>query len=159
MENIALSSTCNNDADLSEVLLGMEDVKQEGIKSITESYQDLAEILVVTSYPPRECGIATYSQDLIKVLNNKFSNSFSIRVCAMESGIANFSYPDEVKYVLNTSLDSEYTSLASKINIDNHINIVLIQHEFGFFHKHEESFLQFLTDLSKPIVVVFHTVL
>ena len=29
----------------------------------------LPEILFITSYPPRECGIATYSQDLIKALN------------------------------------------------------------------------------------------
>ena len=34
--------------------------------------QKLPEILFVTSYPPRECGIATYSQDLIKALNNKY---------------------------------------------------------------------------------------
>jgi hypothetical protein len=30
------------------------------------------EILFISSYPPRECGIATYSQDLVKALNNKF---------------------------------------------------------------------------------------
>ncbi len=40
--------------------------------SIKEPTIDLAEILVITSYPPRECGIATYSQDLIRALNNKF---------------------------------------------------------------------------------------
>jgi len=42
---------------------------------ILQKTTDLAEILVITSYPPRECGIATYSQDLIKALNNKFSHS------------------------------------------------------------------------------------
>ena len=48
--------------------------------SIQDHTHDLAEILVITSYPPRECGIATYSQDLIKALGNKFSNSLSIKV-------------------------------------------------------------------------------
>ena len=38
--------------------------------------------IVVTSYPP--LGIATYSQDLIRAINNKFSNSISIKVCALE---------------------------------------------------------------------------
>ena len=33
---------------------------------------NLPEIVFITSYPPRECGIATYSQDLIFALNNKF---------------------------------------------------------------------------------------
>jgi len=49
-----------------------------------------AEILFLTSYPPRECGIATYSRDLIKALNNKFSTSFDVKVCAMESGSETF---------------------------------------------------------------------
>jgi hypothetical protein len=41
------------------------------------------EILFITSYPPRECGIATYSQDLVKALNNKFSSSFTFSICAL----------------------------------------------------------------------------
>ena len=117
------------------------------------------EILFITSYPPRECGIATYSQDLIKSLNNKFSNSLSIKVCAMESGDVNYEYPDEVKFVLKTSIAAEYEKLAFKINMDKQIKIVLIQHEFGFFHDQEPAFLKFLNELSKPVVIVFHTVL
>jgi glycosyltransferase involved in cell wall biosynthesis len=120
---------------------------------------DLAEILFITSYPPRECGIATYSQDLIKALNNKFSNSLSIRICALESGNANYPYPSEVKYTLNTSIAAEYKKLAVKINKDSRTKIVLIQHEFGFFKEQEKPFLQFLYELSKPVVIVFHTVL
>jgi len=121
--------------------------------------KDLAEILFITSYPPRECGIATYSQDLIRALNNKFSNSLSIKVCAMESNGINYPYPPEVKYVLKTSLATEYKKLAFKINKENSIRIVLIQHEFGFFKKQEQAFLEFLYELTKPIVIVFHTVL
>ena len=117
------------------------------------------EILFITSYPPRECGIATYSQDLIKALNNKFRNSFSIKVCALESNGTTFPYPEEVRYTLKTSIAKDYEKLAFKINRDNEINIVLIQHEFGFFHKQEQAFLKFLFNLSKPVVIVFHTVL
>src|SRR5450759_71431 len=124
-----------------------------------DNTNDLAEILFITSYPPRECGIATYSQDLIKALNNKFSNSLSIKVCALESGEMNFQYSDEVRYVLKTSLADRYGKLALKINNDYQIRIVLIQHEFGFFKKQEEAFIQFLTRLTKPVNVVFHTVL
>lgn len=127
--------------------------------NIPEINNDLSEILFITSYPPRECGIATYSQDLIKALNNKFSNSLSIKVCAIESGKSNFSYPAEVKYILNTSIVSEYKILASTINNNNHLKIVLIQHEFGFFKKQEQAFLQFIYDITKPIIIVFHTVL
>ena len=44
--------------------------------TISELQPTKPEILFISSYPPRECGIATYSQDLIKALNNKFNHSF-----------------------------------------------------------------------------------
>ena len=121
--------------------------------------ENLAEILVITSYPPRECGIATYSQDLIKALNNKFSKSLSVRVCALKTGNQNYDYPDEVKYILNTSEVTSYLNLAQTINDDEQIQLVLVQHEFGLYKEQETAFLQLLYELSKPIVLVFHTVL
>jgi glycosyltransferase involved in cell wall biosynthesis len=120
---------------------------------------DRAEILFITSYPPRECGIATYSQDLIKALNNKFSNSLSLKVCALETGDTSYLYPAEVKYTLNTSMLSSYEKLAGDINNDEAVRIVLIQHEFGFYHEQEKAFLQFIYTLKKPVAAVFHTVL
>jgi len=118
-----------------------------------------AEILFITSYPPRECGIATYSQDLIKSINNKFSKSIAIKVCALESNGITYPYPDEVKYILKTSIAEDYKKLANSINNDKDIKIVMIQHEFGLFIKQEAAFLDFLYELSKPVVIVFHTVL
>ena len=121
--------------------------------------KDQAEILVVTSYPPRECGIATYSQDLISALNKKFSNSLSIKICALENGASTYDYPEEVKYKLDTSLPISYIDLIEKINNDDKIQLVLIQHEFGFYNDQKQFFLQLLYELIKPVVVVFHTVL
>jgi glycosyltransferase involved in cell wall biosynthesis len=124
-----------------------------------EQANELAEILVLTSYPPRECGIATYSQDLITVLKKQFGTSFSIKVCALEAGISTNVYPVEVKYILDTTNSEAFSKLAQNINQKNQIKIVLIQHEFGFYHTQEKAFLQFLFDVTKPISVVFHTVL
>lgn len=117
------------------------------------------EILFITSYPPRECGIATYSNDLIKALNNKFRSSFSIKVCALESGKMNLKYPEEVKYTLDTSFAPEYQKLAQSINQDKLIKLVLIQHEFGFFHQQEAAFLKFIYEVAMPVIIVFHSVL
>ena len=129
------------------------------MKPNMDSNNDLTEILFITSFPPRECGIATYSQDLITALDNKFSNSLSIKVCALESGEANYPYPPEVKYILNTSIAADYKKLATTINKDYHIKIVVIEHEFGFYIEQEHAFIQLLYELSKPVVIVFHTVL
>lgn len=121
--------------------------------------RSLPAILFITSYPPRECGIATYSQDLIVALNNKFSTSFSIRICPIESETEKHEYPGNVKYILNVDDANWFTSLATSINNDDNIRIVIIQHEFGFFEKKEEEFVQFLDRLTKPVVIGFHTVL
>lgn len=121
---------------------------------------NLPEILFITSYPPRECGIATYSQDLVAALHKQFNNTFSLKVCALESEKTLHAYPEEVKYILNTNDEAKYVELARSINIDKNIKFVVVQHEFGFFQQAgEEAFLQFLFRLTKPIIVVFHTVL
>ncbi len=128
-------------------------------KNDSKTNSNLSEIIVITSYPPRECGIATYSQDLIKSLNNKFEDSFSIKVCALESGNQGLNYPEEVKFILDTSDPNSYQEIARRINLDKQIGLVLIQHEFGFFQNQEEAFQQFITELQKPIVIVFHSVI
>jgi glycosyltransferase involved in cell wall biosynthesis len=125
----------------------------------TSENNELPEILFITSYPPRECGIATYSQDLIKAINNKFSNSLSIKVCALESNGTVYPYPKEVKYILKTSKAESYKNLTLDINNNDRIKIVMLQHEFGFFKLQENAFMQFLLEINKPIVIVFHTVL
>jgi len=136
-------------------------MKNKDIINLSNSDKSIkqSEILVISSFPPRECGIATYSQDLISAINNKFSKTFSIKICALESGGASYEYPAEVKYTLDTSKAQGFKKLAQSINEDENIKIVLIQHEFGFYHLQEQAFQQFLFDLSKPIVTVFHTVL
>ncbi|MBK8879053.1 MAG: glycosyltransferase [Haliscomenobacter sp.] len=140
-----------------EFLAGKRSIAQQ---EIAASNSSLPGILILTSYPPRECGIATYSQDLLKALDNKFSNSFSLKVCALEAGINEYTYPDEVKYVLDTTDAGQYIELANTINSDNSIMFVVVQHEFGFFQEAgEEAFPQFLYTLTKSAILVFHTVL
>lgn len=124
-----------------------------------KNINSLPEILIITSYPPRECGIATYSQDLIFALNNKFTKSFELTICALESEFEKHNYSNEVKYTLETDTKKSYLDLAEKINENSTLSMVLIQHEFGFFKSNETDFIQLLQAINKPIIVVFHTVL
>ena len=117
------------------------------------------EILFISSYPPRECGIATYTQDLIDALENKFSDSFAIRICALGNENEKHIYPAQVSYILETDKASSYLKLAEDINNNNSIEMVMIQHEFGLFHTNESDLRQFLNELHKPTMLVFHTVL
>ncbi|PKP15372.1 MAG: mannosyltransferase, partial [Bacteroidetes bacterium HGW-Bacteroidetes-22] len=100
-----------------------------------------------------------FSHDLISKINEKFSKSFSIKVCALESEKQNYLYPSEVTTILNTRDNNDYANLSHTINNDQSIQIVVIQHEFGFFHHQKTAFTDLLTTITKPIVIVFHTVL
>ncbi|RYD97073.1 MAG: glycosyltransferase [Sphingobacteriales bacterium] len=122
--------------------------------------EKLPEILIITTYPPRQCGIATYSQDLIKALNNHYMDSFAIRVCAVENKNEMHEYEDtDVKYILDTSSPESYANMAQAINEDENIKVVLIQHEFGLFAESVNHFNYFIDAIEKPLSVVFHTVL
>lgn len=117
------------------------------------------EILMLSSYPPRECGIATYSKDLFNALAQSIGDSF-VSVCALETGKIDREYPREVKFVLDTTQAHEYILLAEKVNKDKNIKAVFIQHEFGLFGgRYGEMLLYFLYSLMKPVIVTFHTVL
>ncbi|MFA9188617.1 glycosyltransferase [Flavobacterium sp. FBOR7N2.3] len=120
----------------------------------------LAKILLVATYPPRECGIATYTFDLKGALDNKFENSFDIQICALQSNTEPHDYKQkEVSLVLNTDDSESYESIANSINSDKDLELVMIQHEFGLFSNDEASFFKFLRALTKPIIIAFHTVL
>lgn len=128
-------------------------------KPINKTIDAKTGILILSTYPPRECGIATYSQDLVKSINTTFGNSVIIDICALEDGVSDFEYPAEVKYKLNTSNNEDYQRTLMEINSNPAIDTVLIQHEFGFYHKMEQSFYNFIFELKKPMIIVFHTVL
>ena len=166
MNNIIVAHT-NNNTLLDKALLQFQKSsishKKIGTRPDTTSpkiEKPLPEILFITSYPPRECGIATYSQDLMKALNHKFKGSFSLKVCALQSEHEKHIYTEGgVKYVLEPGKRHAFRDLAEAINNDNRIEIVLIQHEFGFYNNNEAEFSGFLNDINKPIIMVFHTVL
>ncbi len=121
--------------------------------------QDVAEVVFLTSYPPRQCGIATFSNDLIKALNEKYGNSFKISVYPLETDSDRHIYPDGISSSLNTDNAFDYIQAVYTINANPNIELVVIQHEFGLFSGNEKGFLDFLDFLDKPVVITFHTVL
>jgi len=117
-------------------------------------------ILIITSFPPRKCGIATYSQDLIKAIEDKYTDSFTVNVCALRKKDVLLEYPHEVNYFLKTWLIEDYKRLALEINLDEKIKIVYLQHEFGLFDGDlGEYIIDFLDWIEKPVITTFHTVL
>lgn len=134
--------------------------KNGTISRIVETSKQLPEILFITSYPNRECGIATFSQDLIHAIKGKFGSTYSLKVCALEAQDNQYSYPEEVKYVLRTSDVEEYYQMAQKINADAKISLVMVEHEFGLFSgEYGDYYIKLLSQITKPVITTFHTVL
>ncbi|PTM04395.1 MAG: mannosyltransferase [Bacteroidetes bacterium] len=119
-----------------------------------------SEFLLISSYPPRKCGIATYSLDLINAIENKYQEGFSLKVCALDKESSELNYSRRVTYVLKTGTKEDYASLAQRINLNEQIRLVFLQHEFGLYGGELGTYLlDFLKDLKVPVIVTFHTIL
>lgn len=130
-------------------------------KNIITAHDDdtVPQLLLISSFPRRECGIATYSEDLVTALNNTIGNGYSINICPLESDNEKHVYDVGVEYMLNTDEPGSFCKLAGLINNNRRINLVMIQHEFGFFEKTTDEFLLFLKAIHKSVLITFHTVL
>ena len=118
------------------------------------------ELLVITSFPPRKCGIATYSQDLINAIEDKYNDELTIKLCVLRTQEANIIYPNTVSYFLDTWLKDDYTRLAIDLNTDENIKLILLQHEFGLFGGvNGDYLLDFLEKVEVPVITTFHTIL
>ena len=109
-------------------------------------------MLLMSSYPPRECGLATFTNDVVNFVNLVFGDSLPIEVCALQNHKNQFEYPSEVKYILNVTSIDEYRHLAEKINNRDDIGMICIEHEFGLFGGEYGNYL--LSFLSKPFSLI-----
>ncbi|WP_157208436.1 glycosyltransferase [Mariniflexile maritimum] len=121
--------------------------------------EHLPKILLISTYPPRECGIATYTYDLKTALDNAYATCIDVKIGALDSHTEKHMYKKEVELVLNTDEIQSFEHNVKKINSDDGIELVMVQHEFGLFKNNEEAFLMFLKNIKKPIILAFHTVL
>jgi glycosyltransferase involved in cell wall biosynthesis len=115
----------------------------------------------LSSFPPRECGIATFSKDLSESISKKFGHLIQPRVIALnESSSSIYNYPHKVMDQINALQAADFSALASRVNRKRSISVVNVQHEFGLFGgEYGEYLLDFLTHLKKDAVTTFHTVL
>ncbi len=117
-------------------------------------------IAYLGTYPPRECGIATFTYDLVSEINKKFNPRLKAEIIAMNDTGSLYNYGDEVKYQINQADVEDYITVAKNINEDEEISLVNVQHEFGLFGgDYGEYLIAFLESLKKPVIVTFHSVL
>lgn len=113
------------------------------------------------TYPPRECGIATFNQDLLNSSQQLLGKDVQCKVVAMNfSPLDVFNYPSEVKWQIDQNNPKEYKKLAKQFNSNSEISGVMIQHEYGIYGGLDgEHILSFIESYKKPLLVTLHTVL
>lgn len=114
----------------------------------------------IATYPPRQCGIGTFTQNLFNSMtaskkNDSNRNSFIVAIDDTEEGLT---YPDEVKLIIRQELQEDYLAAAKYINMSG-ADCCILQHEFGIFGGQDGIYiLPLLHELEIPLVVTLHTV-
>jgi glycosyltransferase involved in cell wall biosynthesis len=116
-----------------------------------------SKIIFLSTFPPTQCGIATYTEDSINAINKVYGKSISCEICELTDKI---NPNTKSGYVLNTKNRDEYKKVALEINKDDAVKLIHIQHEFGLFGGEYGNFLiDFLNASKKAITFTFHSVI
>lgn len=116
------------------------------------------QVLFLGSYPPRECGIATFTKDVVDAYDRAFG--FSSPVIAIDEPDAEVRrYPPEVVARIKEQSRESYARAAELVSVYP-IELVNVQHEYGLFGgERGEWLVDFIRILQKPVVLTMHTVL
>ncbi len=120
-------------------------------------------IAVIGNYPPRKCGIATFTENFVEsLLNVKDTITLSyneIDVFAMNDRVKGYDYPEIVKQGVRQNNIDDYYDVVKIINQGDY-DFCHIQHEFGIFGGQSGLFVNvFLTQIKIPVFITLHTVL
>jgi polysaccharide biosynthesis protein PslF len=115
-------------------------------------------MLFLGSYPPRECGIATFTKDVVDSYDRRYLAQSEI-IAIEEPSAPPRDYPPEVVARLVQDDRRSYREIAEFVN--THPSDALnIQHEYGLFGGEEGDWIIDLIALvRKPVIVSLHTVL
>ncbi|WP_437918788.1 glycosyltransferase [Sphingobacterium sp. LRF_L2] len=116
-------------------------------------------IVFLSTFPPRACGIATYTTDLMTAISDKFLHAYELIPVPIENEANKFVYDFVHDYVLNISEEDSFNDLLVHLNSSADIDLLFIQHEFGLFRGQQDFFYEWLCQIRKDIILTFHTVL
>lgn len=116
----------------------------------------------IATYPPRECGIGTFTNNLFKsmlngnAMQNGENEGF---VVALNDNELEYKYPEEVKAIIRQDYQEDYLKAVKYINLSG-ADVCVLQHEFGIFGGQSGVYiLPLLHRLEIPLIVTLHTIL
>ncbi len=113
----------------------------------------------IGTYPPRECGIGTFTQNLAHSMLENGKGINEIMVFAMNDHSQIYAYPPEVKLSINQEQQTDYLEAANFINLSG-ADACILEHEFGIYGGLNGVYiLPLLHRLNIPLVTTLHTIM
>jgi glycosyltransferase involved in cell wall biosynthesis len=126
--------------------------------SVIQYYEGIGSVAVIGNYVPRQCGIATFTTDLVDALTAE-APDINCWTVAMNDTPEGYAYPEKVRFEINQNTLTDYSIASEFLNISQ-ADIVCVQHEYGIFGGPAGShLLKLLGELRMPVVTTLHTVL
>ncbi|HEV8591575.1 MAG TPA: glycosyltransferase family 4 protein, partial [Pyrinomonadaceae bacterium] len=114
-------------------------------------------VCFIGTYPPRKCGIATFTSDLNKTVWETHEG-IQTNVIAITGAEATRSRSPEVFFEIRQNQLRDYRLAAEYINFSG-VDVVSLQHEFGIFGGQNGRYVIDLVErLRRPVVTTLHTV-
>lgn len=118
-------------------------------------------VICIGNYPPRQCGIATFTENLVQSILKaaKIKNEiFDLEIIAMNDADQEYLYPAFVTKAISDKKKEDYVEAANYIN-QSGADICLVQHEYGIYGGESGLLLlALLRRLKVPIITTCHTV-
>lgn len=120
-------------------------------------------ISFISTYIPRQCGIATFTHDLansvVSLMGEKLNDGKPVNITALTDIPEGYKYGSEVKFEIKDQELDNYKEAAYFLN-QSPSEIISLQHEFGIFGgEHGENIVLLLQNINKPVVTTLHTVI
>ena len=116
----------------------------------------------IGTYPPRECGIGTFTQNLFMSMISQKEDKYTRHealVVAMDDQEKTYDFPEEVQFKIRQEQQGDYIEAARFINLSG-ADVCVLEHEFGIFGGQSGIYiLPLLHRLEIPLIVTLHTVL
>jgi len=115
-------------------------------------------MIFLGSFPPRECGIATFTKDVVDSYDERFGGHSEI-IAIEEPGAPQRDYPPTVLASLIQDDRDSYRAIADIVN-HHPCDALNVQHEYGLFGgENGEWIVDLIALVRKPVIVSLHTVL